>query len=67
MSNNASLAPMSEQQVRERAYELYLARAGQAGDDISDWLAAEREVNEYQPQEKRTRAARLALNVGLLM
>jgi hypothetical protein len=65
MPNNASLAPMSEQQIRERAYANYLARQDQEGDEVSDWLAAEREL---QGQGKKTRAAaRLALNVGLLM
>ncbi len=58
MPNNAS--PQSEQHIRERAYKIYLARGGQDGDEVSDWLAAEREV-------KKARAARLALNVGLLM
>ena len=65
MPNNATLAPMSEQQIRERAYANYLARQDQEGDEVSDWLAAEREL---QGQGKKTRtAARLALNVGLLM
>jgi len=27
-----------------RAYELYLARGGQSGSDIDDWLCAEREL-----------------------
>jgi hypothetical protein len=62
--NNAS-TPQSEQQIRERVYANYLARQDQEGDEVSDWLAAEREL---QGQGKKTRtAARLALNVGLLM
>jgi Protein of unknown function (DUF2934) len=65
MPNNASLAPMSEQRIRESAYAIYLARQDQEGNDVSDWLAAE---HELQGQGKKTRtAARLALNVGLLM
>jgi hypothetical protein len=48
----------TEQQIRERAYAIYLARQDQEGDEVSDWLAAEREV-------KKSRA-RLALNVGLM-
>jgi hypothetical protein len=68
MPNNATLAPMSEQQIRERAYAIYLARQDQDGNDVSDWLAAERELKELDyPQGKKTAAARLALNVGLLM
>ena len=35
-----------EQEVRERAYELFVDRTerGVAGDEFSDWLAAEAEV-----------------------
>jgi hypothetical protein len=35
-----------EQQVRERAYERFLARTetGEGGDALSDWLAAEADV-----------------------
>lgn len=32
------------ERVKERAYELYLARGTNAGRDLDDWLAAEREV-----------------------
>jgi Protein of unknown function (DUF2934) len=35
-----------KQQIRERAYEIYLSRGGQNGDELSDWLAAERELQE---------------------
>jgi hypothetical protein len=61
MANNASLIPQTEQQIRERAYEIYLARGGQEGDEVSDWLAAEREVNSNQPQGKKARAAAVSL------
>ena len=40
MPNNAPLTPLSEQQIRERAYAIYLARQDQEGDEVSDWLAA---------------------------
>ena len=35
-----------EQEVRERAYQRFLARtgAGDEGDELSDWIAAEAEV-----------------------
>jgi hypothetical protein len=62
MPNNASLMPLSEQQIRERAYELYLARGGQEGGEVSDWLAAERELKDWsQPQGKKARAAAVSL------
>ena len=31
-------------EIRRRAYELYLARGGVEGDDLADWLEAERLV-----------------------
>ena len=30
--------------IAERAFELFLARGGQHGHDLDDWLQAEREV-----------------------
>jgi Protein of unknown function (DUF2934) len=57
MAENAS-TPQKEQQIRERAYEIYQARGGQDGDEVSDWIAAERELKESdKPQAKKTRAA----------
>lgn len=37
----------TEEQVRRRAYELYLARAsrGESGCEADDWAAAERELS----------------------
>jgi hypothetical protein len=51
----------SEEQIRQRAYEIYLARGGQEGDEVSDWLAAERELKESRQQGKKTRAAAVSL------
>lgn len=34
-----------EVQVRARAYEIYLERGDRPGDDLSDWLQAERECD----------------------
>ena len=31
-------------EIRIRAYEIYVERNGQPGDDLSDWLQAEREI-----------------------
>ena len=65
---DSAILRQTEQQIREHAYAIYLARQDQEGDEVSDWLAAEREVKESdQPQGKTRLAARLALNVGLLM
>jgi hypothetical protein len=42
---NGNGAP-SVELIRLRAYEVFLARAGAPGDEVSDWLAAEREIME---------------------
>jgi len=36
----------SEEMIRFRAYELFLARGGEHGRHLDDWLAAERELRE---------------------
>lgn len=46
MSETKSPVAPTEEQIRERAYEIYLARGCEAGHDTSDWLAAERELVE---------------------
>ena len=41
----ANLVPVNlEEEIRQRAYELYLQRRGTAGDENQDWLIAEREI-----------------------
>jgi hypothetical protein len=32
------------EQIRQRAYEIYVRRGGAPGRDIDDWIAAEREL-----------------------
>jgi hypothetical protein len=39
-------AEPSEEQIRARAHEIYLAREGRPGDEVSDWLNAEAELRE---------------------
>ncbi len=43
----------SKEEVRQRAYELFLERGGEHGSDVGDWLEAERELQERyaRPQE----------------
>lgn len=43
----ASGGGAAEEQIRMRAYELYRERGGKVGDDMSDWLQAEREYLEH--------------------
>jgi len=43
-----------EEDVRHRAYELYLKRGGKNGNDQEDWFKAEKEVKmQMKTQEKR--------------
>jgi hypothetical protein len=37
-------APISEEQVAQRAFELYCERGCRDGHDVEDWLQAERDV-----------------------
>jgi hypothetical protein len=56
----ANLVPVNlEEEIRQRAYELYLQRrataGGENGDENQDWLIAEREIRlRYGSQERRT-------------
>ena len=36
--------PAPQEEIRRRAYELYLERGEQPGCDLDDWLQAEREL-----------------------
>jgi hypothetical protein len=36
----------SDEEIRMRAYELYLERGGQDGNAVDDWLRAEDEVRQ---------------------
>lgn len=36
---------VTAQQVAQRAFEIFLARGGQHGRDVEDWLQAERELS----------------------
>lgn len=49
---SASPVPVSnlEEQIRRRAYELYLQRGGMPGNPSHDWLVAEQEVRSRQAQ-----------------
>jgi Protein of unknown function (DUF2934) len=38
----------SIQQIRQRAYEIYLSRREGSGDELQDWLQAERELRSKQ-------------------
>jgi hypothetical protein len=37
------------EQIRNRAYEIYVSRGNAPGDELQDWLLAERELFSKQP------------------
>jgi hypothetical protein len=39
-----------DEEIRHRAYEIYLERRGTAGDEHQDWLLAEREIRSRHQQ-----------------
>jgi Protein of unknown function (DUF2934) len=41
-------------EIRLRAYEIYLERDGLPGDELDDWLRAERELGRPAPQKGET-------------
>jgi hypothetical protein len=38
-----------EEEIRRRAYEIFLERGPDPGDELSDWLQAEDELRESRP------------------
>lgn len=45
-------ATPADEQIRMRAYEIYCERGGRVGDDMSDWLRAEREYHDTAASER---------------
>lgn len=39
------------EQIRQRAYEIYLARGDEPGDGLQDWLKAEHELRAEGPKQ----------------
>ncbi len=46
-STESTLDPKT---VAERAYQLFLARGGEHGHDLEDWIRAERELRKPKPR-----------------
>ncbi len=40
-----------EEQIRRRAYELYVQRGNQSGSELDDWLQAEEEILRAQEED----------------
>ena len=47
--SRAATGGAPQETIARRAYELYLARAGNDGSDIGDWLQAEQELCGVNP------------------
>ena len=45
-----------EEQIAQRAHELWHQRGREHGSDLTDWFQAEREVNEWHQQRLRNSA-----------
>ena len=62
MNNPPILNNYTEDDIRQRAYQIFLDRGGIDGNDLDDWLRAEAELqaeSELQnPTEQRTEARR---------
>lgn len=50
-ANGRDHAVSIDEQIRLRAYELYLDRGGRPDDDLADWLQAEQELRGKQTAE----------------
>ena len=48
--------PGQQQQISERAYQLFLERGGHHGYHVEDWLRAEAEFGASMPRPKARRA-----------
>ena len=47
-----------EEQIAQRAHELWLQRGGEHGNDLDDWLHAENEINEWHRKRFEAKATR---------
>jgi hypothetical protein len=55
-TNEESTRDVTEDEIRRRAYELYVSRGAADGNDLSDWLEAERLVrSSRRPQSDAAR------------
>jgi hypothetical protein len=50
---SASTARVSEEQIAQRAFELYSARGYQDGHDVDDWFQAERDLRGHGTSSAR--------------
>ncbi len=49
LAQGSQIAPVIEEKIRVRAYEIYLQRGGNGGSPEQDWLRAKSEICGEQP------------------
>ena len=54
-NGDATAATIDRERIANRAYERYMARGGADGQDLQDWLDAERELEQEQRSGDRDR------------
>jgi hypothetical protein len=59
LASRISDAPVADEydedeQIRARAYELYMERGGIGGDELEDWIRAEREIRARPEKQARS-------------
>ena len=54
-SDDATAATIDRERIANRAYERYMERGGGDGQDLEDWLEAERELAQEQRSGDRDR------------
>ena len=57
-SGNTTAATLDRDRVAQRAYEIYLARGCGEGQELDDWLCAERELSGDDEADEPSRSER---------
>ena len=47
-----------DEQIAERAHELWQKRNGEHGNDLTDWFQAEREIDEWHQRQLKSKVSR---------
>ena len=47
-----------EEQIAERAHELWQHRNGEHGNELTDWFQAEREIDEWHQRQLKSKVSR---------
>ena len=64
MTENKTVRIPTDEEIRERAYQIYLDRGREDGQDLADWLTARRELEQSTEREPViTNKAKTAVSV----